>query len=105
MRLTIIGFGPEQGNLRRLAAELGLEGYVDFIGAKPQSDLVHYYRRAALFVAPFIEAADGDQEGLGLVSIEAVASGCPVLVGDVQAVSDLPIERVDVRNNAEFSAL
>lgn len=103
VKLTIIGFGPEQESLQKLVTELGLDGHVDFIGAKSQSDIVPYYRGAALFVAPFIEAVDGDQEGLGLVTIEAAACGCRVLVGMVAAVADLPVQTVDVTNREDFS--
>lgn len=103
-RLTVIGFGPEEAALRKLSAELGLDGHVDFMGPKPQAELASYYRRAALFVAPFVEAADGDQEGLGLVTIEAIACGCPVLVGDVAAVRMLSIPVVDVQNISQLKS-
>lgn len=103
VRLTVIGFGPEQASLQQLVRELELDNYVDFLGSKSQSELLDYYRRAALFVAPFIEAADGDQEGLGLVTIEAIASGCNALIGNVSAVSDLPIAKVDPKQSDAFS--
>jgi glycosyltransferase involved in cell wall biosynthesis len=47
------------------------------------------YRRAAIFVAPFVEAEGGDQEGLGLVTVEAIGCGCPVIVSDLPAVADV----------------
>lgn len=87
--LTIAGFGPEQGALERRVADLGLQACVHFLGALRQEQLPDLYRRASLFVAPFIEASSGDQEGLGLVVAEAMACGCPVLVGDVPGVRDL----------------
>jgi glycosyltransferase involved in cell wall biosynthesis len=68
---------------------LGLKAQVRFLGAVAQSQLPDLYRRASLFVAPFVQAQGGDQEGLGLVVAEAMACGCPVLVGDVPAVHDL----------------
>lgn len=104
VRLTVIGFGPEEPALRKLSAELDLDAHIDFIGPKPHAELISHYRRAALFVAPFVEAADGDQEGLGLVTIEAIACGCPVLVGDVAAVKDLPIATVDSKNTDAFAS-
>jgi glycosyltransferase involved in cell wall biosynthesis len=88
-RLTIAGFGPERERLERIVAEHDLKAHVDFIGAMPQASLPALYQRAALFVAPFIEADDGDQEGLGLVVAEAMACGCPVVVGNVPATQDL----------------
>ncbi len=88
-RLTIVGFGPEEPALRKQVSKLGLEGQVEFHGAIPQERLPDYYRRATLFVAPFVEAQDGDREGLGLVTVEAVACGCPVIIGAVPAVFDV----------------
>ena len=88
-RLTIAGFGPEEAALKALCDRLGLGHVVRFLGAVPQADLPALYRRAALFVAPFIRARSGDEEGLGLVLVEAISCGCPLLVGDVPAVADV----------------
>lgn len=88
-RLNIAGFGPEEAALRAQAVRLGIGDRVQFLGAVPQADLPGLYRRAALFVAPFVRAASGDQEGLGLVVVEAIACGCPVVAGDVPAVRDV----------------
>lgn len=88
-RLRIAGYGPEEAALRRQVDELGLAARVDFLGAVKQSELPALYRRAALFVAPFVEAGSGDQEGLGLVLAEAIGCGCAVLAGDVPAVRDV----------------
>ncbi len=104
VHLNIIGFGPEEQSLKQLVNSLNLNTRVSFLGAKKQDELIDYYQSSALFVAPFIEATNGDQEGLGLVTIEAIASGCPVLIGDVQAVRGLPITRVDVTDTADFSS-
>lgn len=84
--LTVAGFGPELGPLRAQAERLGLAGKVRFAGAVSQDALPALYRRAAVCVAPFIQAASGDREGLGLVVVEAAACGCPVVVSDVPAV-------------------
>ncbi|MGY1521297.1 glycosyltransferase [Luteimonas sp. A482] len=88
-KLTIAGFGPEEAALRSQAHALGLEASVRFIGAVPQTDLPALYRRAALFVAPFVRATSGDEEGLGLVLVEAIGCGCPILVGNVPAVTEV----------------
>lgn len=88
-RLRIAGFGPEEAALRQQVVALGLDERVEFMGAVPQSELPMLYRRASLFVAPFVEAASGDQEGLGLVLVEAIGCGCPVIAGDVGAVEDV----------------
>jgi glycosyltransferase involved in cell wall biosynthesis len=87
--LTIAGFGPEEARCRALAQRLGLEAVVRFVGPVPQAELPALYRRAALFAAPFVEAASGDQEGLGLVVVEALGCGCPVVASDLPAVRDI----------------
>ena len=73
-RLTIAGGGPLESDLRQLAESLGICRCVDFRGMVPQTELPALYRRAKLFVAPFQVASSGDQEGFGLVLVEAM--GC-----------------------------
>lgn len=101
--LTIAGFGPEEAALRQQVHALGLAAKVRFLGAVPQAELPALYRRAALFVAPFVQAESGDQEGLPVALMEAVACGCPVVAGDVAGIEDLlgrmkPEICVDARN-------
>lgn len=98
--LAVAGFGPDEVLLKAQVRALGLEQAVRFIGAVKQEELPAMYQRAALFVAPFVQAASGDQEGLGLVLLEAIGCGCPVLAGDVPAVADILEEawRIDARD-------
>lgn len=106
--LTVAGFGPELEALRAQAQRLGLEHKVRFIGAVSQSELPTLYRRAAVFVAPFVEARSGDREGLGLVTLEAAGCGCPVVASGLQAVRDafegLPVTLVEPGSSAELAA-
>lgn len=95
--LTVIGFGPELERLQSLVTQHRLGNHVRFLGAVPQNALAEHYRRAAIFVAPFVETSTGDQEGLGLVVAEAMACACPVIVGDVPAVRDVVGEDNGVR--------
>lgn len=88
-KLVIVGFGPELEQLIARTSALGINAAVEFRGGVPQSMLPDLYRHSAVMVAPFIEAKDGDQEGLGLVVAEAIGCHCPVVVGDVPAVNDL----------------
>lgn len=87
--LKIAGLGPEEASLRALAALRGVAERVLFLGALPQSELPIVYRQASIFVSPFIVASNGDREGLGLVTIEAIACGCPVIVGDLPVINDI----------------
>lgn len=89
IRLTVAGGGPEETALKAQAQRLGVAARVNFLGAIPQLQLPALYRRATVFVAPFVQADDGDQEGLGLVTIEALGCGCPVIASDLPAVRDV----------------
>jgi glycosyltransferase involved in cell wall biosynthesis len=97
VHLTVVGFGPEEPALREQAGSLGVGARISFLGAVRQADLPALYRRAAIFVAPFVQASGGDQEGLGLVLVEAMGSGCPVIAGDVPAVRDVVDANTGVR--------
>jgi glycosyltransferase involved in cell wall biosynthesis len=81
--LSVVGFGLEETERRTQAKSLGLHDKIHFIGALSQADLPARYQHAAVFVAPFVEASSGDQEGLGLVCLEAAGCGCPVVVSDL----------------------
>jgi len=87
--LDIVGFGPEREALEALVVERGLAGSVRFLGPLRQADLVAYYRHATLLAAPFRPAPDGDEEGLGLVLVEAAGCGCPIVSTRLPAVADV----------------
>lgn len=88
-RLTIAGFGPEEGAVRQKVTEHGLTEKVAFLGPVIQQDLPELYRRAAVLVAPFVRDTSGNQEGLPVVLMEAIACGCPAVVGRVAGIADL----------------
>ena len=88
-KLSIAGFGPDEPALRSQVERLKLDASVQFLGAVSQQELPGLYRRAAVFVAPFVQAASGDQEGLGLVCVEALGCGCPIVVSDLPATRDV----------------
>lgn len=89
VRLTIAGFGPDAETLKSQVMEAGLSGSVTFLGAVKQDALPALYRRAAVFVAPFIRAESGDQEGLPVALTEAVGCGCPAVAGNVDGIEDI----------------
>src|SRR6185295_4324644 len=80
VRLRVGGQGEELPRYRALAADLGIADRVDFLGFIPQADLPDFYRACHLFALP---STDGTQEGFGLVLLEAMASGRPVLTTPV----------------------
>jgi glycosyltransferase involved in cell wall biosynthesis len=71
--LRIVGTGPGEAGLHRLAGELGVAGRVRWDGQLPQAELAERYRRAAVLLVP------GRDEGLGLVAVEGQLSGAPVV--------------------------
>ena len=102
--LTIAGFGPERVDLEAQASRLGVAHAVRFIGAVAQDKLPDLYRRASLFVAPFVRDGSGNQEGLPVVLMEAIGCGCPAIVGDVAGLDDLlGVHAADVMVNPRDS--
>src|SRR5690606_32660237 len=87
--LTVAGFGPELEDRKAQARQLGIAEKVQFLGAVAHDRLPDLYRRAAMLVTPFVPARSGDREGLGLVSVEALACGCPVVTTAIAAVREL----------------
>jgi glycosyltransferase involved in cell wall biosynthesis len=93
LSLHIIGSGPEETRLKQLCTQLKLDKIVDFVGPVPNKDLPLWYQRSAALVFPSVVTAYGDQEGLGLVPVEALACGCPVLASDLPAIRDVIRDR------------
>ena len=89
LSLQIAGHGPLEQDLRALTDQLGLGNVVEFIGHIPNIQLPAVFQRSTLAVLPFRKAKDGDVEGLGLVAVEAMGCGLPVVVGDVPAIHDV----------------
>ncbi len=81
-KVLIVGDGPEAPRLRGLVDVLGLGGQVTFAGSIPLSDLPAHYAAADVFAMPCRTRGSGlDVEGLGIVFLEASASGLPVIAG------------------------
>ncbi len=67
--------------LKRLRADLGISDLVTFLGAKDQDTLVYYYSAAEMVVMP------SHYESFGMVALEAMACGTPVIGSDVGGLS------------------
>ena len=91
--LLLVGDGPYAGRLRRLAARLGVSDAVRFTGAVPWPELPGYYDAADVFAMPCRTRRAGlDVEGLGIVYLEASATGLPVIGGDSGGAPDAILE-------------
>ncbi len=81
-RLLVMGRGPDELRLRRLADRLGLAASVDFTGHMVWEDLVRTLHRAHVFLNP------SPKEGWGLTVIEANECGVPVVASDRPGLRD-----------------
>ena len=75
----IIGDGPLRKDLENLISELGIADHVKLLGWKPQEEIIKVLAEADVFMAPSVTSLDGDQEGIPVVLMEALAQGLPVI--------------------------
>jgi phosphatidylinositol alpha-1,6-mannosyltransferase len=91
--LLIGSGGPYRKNLERIAREEGVERDVVFTGRLPWADLPLYFALGDVFAMPCRTRRAGlDVEGLGIVYLEASATGLPVVAGDSGGAPDAVIE-------------
>jgi glycosyltransferase involved in cell wall biosynthesis len=88
---TLVGDGPERSALEQQSHRLGINQQVEFIGSIPNDRVPEFYQTATIAVVPSIVAVDGDQEGLGLVAVEAMGCGCATIVSDLPALRDVVV--------------
>jgi glycosyltransferase involved in cell wall biosynthesis len=81
--LEIVGGGPDEALLRRLAASLGVEREVRFMGSLARTAVAERYRAADIFTLP------STAEAFGNVFAEALASGLPIVGSAVGGIPDL----------------
>jgi glycosyltransferase involved in cell wall biosynthesis len=84
VRVIIGGDGPAKEEYRRMALDLGLTANVFFAGYIPEDRVAEYYNRTRIFVLPSVDPA---LEGFGIVALEAMASGKPVVTTDVPGMA------------------
>jgi len=89
--LNIIGNGPEAAPASAAADRLGISKHIHFVGAVGNDQLLSWLHSARALVAPFETDSNGDQEGLGLVVVEAMAAETLVITTDMPATSDVAI--------------
>ena len=81
--LLLVGDGPYRNRLERMARHLGVDGSVVFTGAPSRAELPAYFDAGDVFAMPCRTRRRGlDVEGLGMVFLEAAATGLPVVGGD-----------------------
>ncbi|MBT2674830.1 glycosyltransferase family 4 protein [Streptomyces sp. ISL-14] len=91
--LLIVGGGPYEKDLRRMARETGVAESVRFTGPVPWSELPAHYGAGDVFAMPCRTRRRGlDVEGLGIVYLEASATGLPVVAGDSGGAPDAVLD-------------
>jgi glycosyltransferase involved in cell wall biosynthesis len=86
VHLRVVGIGPYEEELRRLATELRLEDKVEFLGEVGEDALAEEYARASCLL--LLSSA----EAYGLVVAEALASGTPCIVAKAAALTEFTAE-------------
>ncbi|MEG4169904.1 MULTISPECIES: glycosyltransferase family 4 protein [unclassified Microcoleus] len=81
VKYLVIGRGDDRSRLAKLADDLGVAEKVIFAGFVPTENLPAHYQLADAYVMP-------SQEGFGIVYLEALACGLPVLAGDADGSAD-----------------
>lgn len=81
--LMIAGDGPDRGRAKRLAAELGLEKHIEFLGWLPKETLHEHYQQATVVIVPAVWP-----EPFGMVGIEAMSYGKPVVAFRVGGIPE-----------------
>lgn len=87
--LMLAGDGPLRGYIEARIAALGLQRQVRLAGWLDRQAVTYLVAGSALLLMPSRRGADGDHEGLGLVAVEALALGTPVLAYNFAALADI----------------
>ncbi len=88
-RLVIVGDGPLAGELREQAARLGIEGLVEWPGARPHEEVRARLEGSDVLAMPCVIAADGDRDSMPVVVKEALAMEIPVVASDEVGLPEL----------------
>lgn len=81
-RLNIVGEGDLRATYEKTVTDLGLEGRIKFSGKLADSELIRAYQNSDLLILPSVNS----NEAFGIVLIEALACGVPVLASDLPGV-------------------
>ncbi|WP_199430183.1 glycosyltransferase family 4 protein [Qaidamihabitans albus] len=93
--LLLVGGGPYRERLTALARELGVAEHVVFTGSVPWPELPAHYAAGDVFAMPARTRGGGlDVEGLGIVYLEASATGLPVVAGNSGGAPETVLDEV-----------
>lgn len=87
VKLFIVGEGPKRETLENLSQQLNLQQYVIFTGKVSNEELVRHYASSDVFILPSIK------EALGVVLLEAMCMGIPVIASKVGGIPEIVIHK------------
>ncbi len=87
--LTIVGSGSILGELKKLANDIGVSEKVHFTGLIPADEKERQYDNCDVFVLPACFDRHGDTEGQGVVLLEALSHGKPIVASAVGGITDI----------------
>jgi glycosyltransferase involved in cell wall biosynthesis len=85
----IVGEGPLRPQLEQQIRSAGLQDRVRLLGALGQQQVREILSRSEIFVLPSVRTADGNQDGIPVALMEAMALGLPVLSTQVSGIPEL----------------
>src|SRR3989449_2788667 len=91
-KLVIIGDGAERSRLEAQVRARGLQHLVEVRGRVAEQELRRAYGAASVLVLPAIVDARGDTEGLGVVLLEAMSYGVPVIGSDLGGIPGIVVD-------------
>ena len=92
IELTVVGEGEWRCRIGEVVSETDASAFVNMVGRVSETELVEAYRRADVFVLPAVFDSKGDTEGLGVVLIEALCMGLPVVGADIGGIPDIVVD-------------
>lgn len=89
VQVRIVGGGPDREELEERGRKLGLAGRLRLDGPMPQESILELLRQADAFVLPCVRAPDGDQDGIPVSLMEAMACEVPCVSTDLSGIPEL----------------
>ncbi|MCD4700391.1 MAG: glycosyltransferase [Candidatus Aegiribacteria sp.] len=94
LRYTIAGNGELFEDMRKLVEKLGASGCIKLVGWMPQDRILELLENSHILITPSVTAANGDQEGIPVVLMEAMALGLPIVATIHSGIPELVEEGI-----------
>ncbi|HET6373339.1 MAG TPA: glycosyltransferase [Candidatus Polarisedimenticolia bacterium] len=92
LECVIVGDGPERSRLEAMIRKLKLDGVVRLEGSSRQHEVARRISRADVLALACVAGADGQQDGIPIVLMEAMALGVPVISSKLSGIPELVVD-------------